>query len=398
MQNPGLAERKFCGAGVGVGEVAAPAAGDADLLPRRGGVIEHQHRAPPLARLDGAHHAGRAGADDDHVEPVHHHLTPPRGLRVRLRKTPDDRTFGHFPGFGRTALGEATDGGKHDHPAHYAFICAKGDKFVLFAASVRSKETPMAWTRRYDEPEPQRVNRWLAQRGVCSRREAEAMITHGLVSIDGEVVSDAGRKIEPGQTLVLADQAEAALQSALTVMIHKPIGIVSAQPEPGQVPAIRLLTREALVGESPLIPDMDTSLAPVGRLDMDSRGLLILSEDGVVAKAVIGPESDLDKEYLVTVEGEVSEDKLRRLRHGLALDGRQLKPAKVMVTGDGVLRFRLKEGRNRQIRRMCDLVELEVVDLFRVRIGPLSLGDLPEGCWRVLTPEERAALFYSSKR
>ena len=254
----------------------------------------------------------------------------------------------------------------------------------------------MSFTRRYDEPEPQRVNRWLAQSGVCSRREAEALILHGLVSIDGQVVTDAGRKIEPGQTLVLADEAGEALQSALTVVFHKPVGIVSAQPEPGQVPAIRLLTREALVGDSPLIPDADTSLAPVGRLDMDSRGLLILSEDGVVAKAVIGPESDLDKEYLVTVEGEVSEDKLRRLRHGLALDGRQLKPAKVMLTESHVIRFRLKEGRNRQIRRMCEQVGLEVVDLFRVRIGPLLLGDLPEGCWRVLTAEERAALVRAS--
>ena len=250
----------------------------------------------------------------------------------------------------------------------------------------------MAWTRQYEEPEPQRVNRWLAQSGVCSRREAEALIVHGLVSIDGQVVTDPGRKIEPGQTLLLADEAGEALQSALTVVFHKPIGVVSAQPEPGQVPAIRLLTREALVGDSPLIPDPDTSLAPVGRLDMDSRGLLILSEDGVVAKAVIGPASDIDKEYLVTVEGEVSEEKLRRLRHGLALDGRQLKPAKVMVTSEQTLRIRLKEGRNRQIRRMCELVGLAVVDLFRVRIGPLSLGDLPEGCWRVLTAEERAAL------
>ncbi len=250
----------------------------------------------------------------------------------------------------------------------------------------------MAWTRRYDEAEPQRVNRWLAQSGVCSRREAEALILHGLVSIDGQVVNDAGRKIEPGQTLVLADEADEALRSALTVVFHKPVGIVSAQPEPDEVPAIRLLTREALVGDSPLIPDADTSLAPVGRLDRDSRGLLILSEDGVVAKAVIGPQSDLDKEYLVTVKGDISEDKLRRLRHGLALDGRQLKPAKVILTDGQTLRFRLKEGRNRQIRRMCELVDLEVTDLFRVRIGPLSLGDLPEGCWRVLTADERAAL------
>lgn len=250
----------------------------------------------------------------------------------------------------------------------------------------------MAWTKTYDEAEPQRVNRWLAQSGVCSRREAEGLILQGLVSIDGQTVEDAGRKIEPGQTLVLADKASAGLGAALTVLIHKPVGVVSAQPEPGQVPAIRLLTRENLVGESPRIPDRDTQLAPVGRLDRDSRGLLMLSEDGVVAKSVIGPNSELEKEYLVKVSGQITGPKMALLRHGLELDGRQLKPAYVRSYADHRLRFILTEGRNRQIRRMCELVELEVVDLMRVRIGPIQLGDLPERRWRVLTPDERAAL------
>jgi len=250
----------------------------------------------------------------------------------------------------------------------------------------------MAWTRRYDDPEPQRVNRWLAQSGVCSRREAEGLITQGLVSIDGERVDDPGRKILPGQTLVLADGAEAQLASAFTAVVHKPVGVVSAQPEGKQVPAARLLTRAALVGESATIPARDAPLAPLGRLDMDSRGLLILSEDGVLAKAVIGPESDLEKEYLVRVSGEITPRKLGLLRHGLQLDGRQLRPAKVTELTPSKLRFVLKEGRNRQIRRVCEMVELEVVDLFRIRIGSLRLGDLPEGRWRALAAEERAAL------
>ena len=117
------------------------------------------------------------------------------------------------------------------------------------------------------------------------------MIAQGLVTIDGETVSDAGRKIEPGQTLILADAAQNQLGEALTIMIHKPMGIVSSQPEQGQIPAVRLLTQATLVGKSPFIPNRDSKLAPAGRLDMDSRGLLILSEDGVVAKAVIGPAS-----------------------------------------------------------------------------------------------------------
>ena len=250
----------------------------------------------------------------------------------------------------------------------------------------------MAWTRLYDEAEPQRVNRWLAQNGVCSRREAEALISQGLVSIDGLRVDDVGRKIEPGQTLVLSDRAQAQLDSALTVMIHKPVGIVSSQPDPGQVPAVRLLTREALVGQSPVIPSFDNKLAPVGRLDMDSRGLLILSEDGVVAKAVIGPASELEKEYLVWVDGWITDEKLALLRHGLELDERKLRPAQVDVVADQRLRFVLKEGRNRQIRRMCEMVDLEVTDLLRIRVGPIRLDNLPEGKWRMITAEERAAL------
>ena len=254
----------------------------------------------------------------------------------------------------------------------------------------------MPWTRRYDEPEPQRVNRWLAQSGVCSRREAEGLIADGLVSIDGERVDDPGRKILPGQTLTLADRAEARLEG-FTAVLNKPVGYVSGQPEPGHTPAVRLLAPDTLVGDSPVIPDAKMSLPPLGRLDLDSHGLLILSNDGVLAKAVIGPQSELDKEYLVRVTGAIEARKLALLRHGLELDGRKLKPARVTVVRPQTLRFVLTEGRNRQIRRMCDLVGLRVVDLYRVRIGPLELGDLPEGRWRVLSPAERQALIEASR-
>jgi 23S rRNA pseudouridine2604 synthase len=250
----------------------------------------------------------------------------------------------------------------------------------------------MAFTRTYDEDEPQRVNKWLAQSGVCSRREAEALIADGLVSIDGEVVEDVGRKILTGQTLVLADRATAKLDSSLTVMIHKPVGIVSSQPDPGQIPAVRLLKRETLWAHEAVIPNFSNRLAPVGRLDMDSRGLLLMSEDGVVAKAVIGPQSELEKEYRVAIMGEITEEKLELMRFGLELDGRELRPAEVEMISDQRLRVVLREGRNRQIRRMCELLEWKVVDLFRVRVGPITLGDMPEGTWRPLTAEERAAL------
>ncbi|MEY4240942.1 MAG: hypothetical protein RJA14_638 [Pseudomonadota bacterium] len=249
----------------------------------------------------------------------------------------------------------------------------------------------MACSRTYDGDEPVRINKWLGQTGVCSRREADALIADGLVSVDGEVVADAGRKLEPGQTLTLSDRATAVLAEGVTIVMHKPMGYVSGQPEPNKLPAVRLVTDNNRVGEG-VTPADEVSLPPIGRLDEDSRGLLLLSSDGVVAKAVIGPQSDLDKEYLVRVTGDITEKKLKILRHGLMLDGRQLKPAYVSRMESFRLKFILREGRNRQIRRMCEMVDLEVVDLIRVRIGPLKLDNLPEGKWRLLTAEERATL------
>lgn len=255
----------------------------------------------------------------------------------------------------------------------------------------------MAWTKRFEGAAPERVNKWLAQAGVCSRREAEALIADGLVFIDGDVVRDLGRKIAPGETLTIARAGAAALASQATYVLNKPVGYVSAQPEPGQTPAARLLKPAAAWGGKAAVPAPTARLAPAGRLDQDSRGLLLLSDDGALVKAVIGPESQLDKEYRVAVEGEITPAKIALLCEGLSLDGRRLKRAGVRRIGPAHLRFVLREGRNRQIRRMCALVGLKVVDLERVRIGPLPLGDLPEGRWRLLSAEERAALIEASR-
>lgn len=254
----------------------------------------------------------------------------------------------------------------------------------------------MSETHTFDGEAPMRLNKWMAQLGLCSRREAEALIAQGEVRVNGETVTEPGHKISPGETLTLGRAGAKALDDQLTAVLHKPVGYVSAQPEPGQTPAARLVTKANLVGRAPKLPGGKTLLAPLGRLDMDSRGLLLLSEDGVLAKAVIGPLSAVDKEYLVQVKGQITPQALSKLRHGLSLDGRRLKAARVDQLGPGRLRFVLREGRNRQIRRMCELVGLVVTDLFRTRIGPLELGDLPEGKWRALTAEERAALISSS--
>lgn len=252
----------------------------------------------------------------------------------------------------------------------------------------------MAWTSVYEGDSPERVNRWLAHRGVCSRREAEALITAGRVRINGEVVSDVGRKIHPGQSLEVIDAAQTSA-SPVTVLINKPPGLVSAHPAPGQDEARSLLTTgRAAAGDPP--PPQELSLPPAGRLDRESRGLLILTSDGVVARSIIAPDSQLAKTYEVRVEGRLGPEPIALLRHGLTLDGRALKPAGVFRKGEDRLRIVLSEGRNRQIRRMCDLVGLKVVDLQRTRIGPLSLEGLPEGRWRLMTPTERQSLLSES--
>lgn len=248
----------------------------------------------------------------------------------------------------------------------------------------------MSWSGRFDGEAPERVNRWLAHQGVCSRREAEALIASGRVRIDGETVADPGRKILPGQVLQVIDGASTG-EGPVTVLVNKPPGLVSAHPAPGQDEARSLLTAaRAFAGEPP--PPEDQSLPPAGRLDRDSRGLLVLTSDGVVARAIISPDSTLTKEYQVRVAGALTPERIARLRHGLSLDGRALKPAGVFRKGEDRLRFVLSEGRNRQIRRMCELVGLRVIDLHRTRIGPLDLDGLPEGRWRYLGADERRAL------
>ncbi|MEM7491925.1 MAG: pseudouridine synthase [Pseudomonadota bacterium] len=252
----------------------------------------------------------------------------------------------------------------------------------------------MSVSHTYRGNAPLRLNKWMAELGLCSRREAEALIAAGVVKVDEVAIEQPGHKIEPGQTLTLSERGQKAIEGKFTAVLNKPVDYVSAQPEGDQIPAVRLITRkntaDAADGAS------SRSLAPLGRLDQDSHGLLLLSEDGVLAKAIIGPHHALEKEYLVTVSGKITAGKLTLLRNGLSLDGRKLKPAKVTQEEGQVLRFILKEGRKRQIRRMCDLVGLKVTDLMRLRIGPLELGNLAEGQWRLLKPKERADLIAAS--
>lgn len=242
-----------------------------------------------------------------------------------------------------------------------------------------------------------RVSKLLSERGLCSRREADEYIERGWVYADGERVAELGTRVRPDAELRLDRHARAARSRLATVVLNKPVGYVSGQPEDEHQPAMALVRPEYLWEDSPPAPGSDTArfdpahlrgLAPAGRLDIDSTGLLVLTQDGTVARQLVGADSAVDKEYLVRVEGQIVDGGLALLNHGLQLDGVALKPARVEWLNDDQLRFVLNEGRKRQIRRMCELVGLRVTGLKRVRIGGVVLGDLPAGRWRYLGADE----------
>lgn len=237
-----------------------------------------------------------------------------------------------------------------------------------------------------------RLSKLMSEQGLCSRREADSYIERGWVLVDGKPVTELGTKIDPAQRISLNRSAQALQQKSVTILLNKPIGYVSGQAEDNHKPAVTLINTASRfpADKSPqqFHPTHLKGIAPAGRLDIDSQGLLVFTQDGRVAKQLIGDDSLVEKEYLVRVQGKIVGNGLQMLNHGLKLDGEALKPAKVSWQNDDQLRFILREGKKRQIRRMCELVGLKVTGLKRVRIGKVRLGDLPVGQWRYLREDE----------
>ncbi|WP_086972556.1 pseudouridine synthase, partial [Caballeronia glebae] len=246
-----------------------------------------------------------------------------------------------------------------------------------------------------------RLSKVMSELGLCSRREADEWIEKGWVLVDGEVIDTLGSRIRPTQNIEILPAAQSAQSQLVTILLHKPVGYVSGQAEDGYEPAVTLINPANHWDEDRsglrFVPSHLRTLAPAGRLDIDSTGLLVLTQDGRIAKQLIGGHSEVDKEYLVRVRlGEHTVDvdqhlpaeKLALLRHGLELDDVPLKTAQVSWQNGEQLRFVLREGKKRQIRRMCEMVGLEVVGLKRIRMGGVALGALPPGQWRYLGPNE----------
>ena len=246
-----------------------------------------------------------------------------------------------------------------------------------------------------------RLNKRMAELGICSRREADDWIARGWVRVNG-LPAVIGQPVPANARIEVARDAEQQQRLQVTILINKPVGYVSGQAEDGHEPAAVLVQPHNRWRECNSRmrwgPEQLRGLAPAGRLDIDSIGLLVLTQDGRVARQLIGEDSEVEKEYLVrvsygaetvNVQAAFPRERLALLCHGLSLDGQPLRPAQVSWQNPEQLRFVLKEGKKRQIRRMCEQVGLFVTGLKRVRIGRVNLGHLPLGQWRYLMPHEQ---------
>ena len=272
-----------------------------------------------------------------------------------------------------------------------------------------------------DDAGRMRLQKFLARAGVASRRSAEELISAGRITVNGAVAVKLGTKVDPASDIVCVDGAPVTVAAAtVTLMLNKPAGYVTTMADPQHRPCV-----------ADLVPVADyPSLFPIGRLDRDTSGLLLFSTDGELGNALLHPSRHVDKTYLALVEGRPAEAALRLLRNGLPLDDGMTYPAKVdVLSGDAredalaeiggldepgtsgilqrhtgassravleadatVLSITIHEGRNRQVRRMCEAVGNRVIALHRSSFGPLTLGGLPKGSWRFLTDDEVAAL------
>jgi 23S rRNA pseudouridine2604 synthase len=251
----------------------------------------------------------------------------------------------------------------------------------------------VAQAPRHENPDDPRLSKRMSELGLCSRREADEWIENGWVKVDGKVITTLGTRVPPHARIEIDPAAARHQGEQVTILLNKPIGYVSGQAEDGHSPAMMLIKPENRWADDPspvkFRPTHLRGLAPAGRLDIDSTGLLVFTQDGRVAKHLIGRDSEVEKEYLVRVEGALTEAGMKLLQHGLELDGVKLKPARVSWLNEHQLRFVLREGRKRQIRRMCELVGLTVTGLKRVRSGSVALGPLPVGRWRYLRRDEK---------
>jgi 23S rRNA pseudouridine2605 synthase len=227
-----------------------------------------------------------------------------------------------------------------------------------------------------------RLNKYLAQQGVASRRAVDTLIVGGKISVNGKIVQELGTKVDPEKDKILvAGKAVKATERLVYILLNKPEGYVASAQKTEQ--------DKDIVLDLVKVPER---IFPVGRLDKDSSGLLLLTNDGDLTLKLTHPRYESEKEYEVTVRGTVTPEIVRKLEKGVRLFGAPTNPMKVNLLGPNHMRLILTEGKNRQIRRICQKLEINVITLKRIRIKTLKLGELSVGHWRYLKPEEVEAL------
>ena len=219
-----------------------------------------------------------------------------------------------------------------------------------------------------------RLNKYIAYLNIASRREADKLIRDGKVKVNGEIIINPA--IQVGKNDKIICDIEDYKNEKIYIKLNKPVGYVVSNNKKEGKPIYKLLDENL------------KKLYPVGRLDKDSKGLILFTNDGVFSRKIIGEESECEKEYYVKLEGNISDGALKKLEFGISLDGKKLKPAIVKRVSKNSFNIILKEGRNRQIRRMCEKVGFEVILLKRLRISNIYLNDLQEGKFEYLTKEE----------
>ena len=219
-----------------------------------------------------------------------------------------------------------------------------------------------------------RLNKYIAYLNIASRREADKLIKDGKVKVNGEIIINPA--IQVGENDKIIFDIENYKNEKIYIKLNKPVGYVVSNNKKEGKPIYKLLDEEL------------KNLYPVGRLDKDSKGLILFTNDGIFSRKIIGEESECEKEYYVKLEGNISDGALKKLEFGISLDGKKLKPAIVKRVSKNSFNIILKEGRNRQIRRMCEKVGFEVILLKRLRISNIYLNDLQEGKFEYLTKDE----------
>lgn len=219
-----------------------------------------------------------------------------------------------------------------------------------------------------------RLNKYIAYLNIASRREADKLIKDGKVKVNGEIIINPA--IQVGENDKIICDIENYKNEKIYIKLNKPVGYVVSNNKKEGKPIYKLLDEKL------------KELYPVGRLDKDSKGLILFTNDGVFSRKIIGEESECEKEYYVKLEGNISDGTLKKLEFGISLDGKKLKPAIVKRVSKNSFNIILKEGKNRQIRRMCEKVGFEVILLKRLRISNIYLNDLQEGKFEYLTKDE----------